>query len=243
MQILAIGNSFSQDAMRYLHEVAKADGVKLTTVNLYIGGCSLYRHFQNIMADNKAYAMEFNGQTTGFEASIKEALLTREWNAVTFQQVSGNSKNYNTFQPYLNELSAYTEKYAPKAKQYLHQTWAYEDESTRLVTEQGFATSADMFKEVENSYNLAKDEINASGLIPSGELMLLMSQKGIKVHRDTFHASFGAARYGLALLWYGYFTGNDVMANKFTNFDVPVTQEEITTVKECVAKVLENHKK
>ena len=34
MNILAIGNSFSQDATRYLNAIAKADNVDLTVVNL-----------------------------------------------------------------------------------------------------------------------------------------------------------------------------------------------------------------
>ena len=45
MKVLAIGNSFSNDAMRYLHEIAKADGVDMKTVNLFIGGCPLSRHY------------------------------------------------------------------------------------------------------------------------------------------------------------------------------------------------------
>ena len=43
MNILAIGNSFSQDAMRYLHKIAKADGVEFECFNIYIGGCSLLK--------------------------------------------------------------------------------------------------------------------------------------------------------------------------------------------------------
>lgn len=49
MKILSIGNSFSQDAQRYLHRLAKHEGVQLKTVNLYIGGCSLQRHYENIL--------------------------------------------------------------------------------------------------------------------------------------------------------------------------------------------------
>ena len=48
MKVLAIGNSFSNDAMRYLHGIAKADGVDMKTVNLFIGGCPLSRHYANI---------------------------------------------------------------------------------------------------------------------------------------------------------------------------------------------------
>ena len=52
MKVLSIGNSFSQDAQKYLHRLAKQDGVELKTVNLYIGGCSLQRHYLNMLDDN-----------------------------------------------------------------------------------------------------------------------------------------------------------------------------------------------
>ena len=38
LKVLAIGNSFSQNAMTYLHQIARAAGVDLQCVNLYIGG-------------------------------------------------------------------------------------------------------------------------------------------------------------------------------------------------------------
>ncbi len=44
MNILAIGNSFSQDATRYLYDIALSDNVNIKVVNLYIGGCSLELH-------------------------------------------------------------------------------------------------------------------------------------------------------------------------------------------------------
>ncbi|MBQ7726439.1 MAG: DUF4886 domain-containing protein, partial [Clostridia bacterium] len=43
MKVLSIGNSFSQDAQRYLHGIARADHTEMRAVNLYIGGCSLER--------------------------------------------------------------------------------------------------------------------------------------------------------------------------------------------------------
>jgi len=122
MKILAIGNSFSQDATRYLHKIAKADNVDLKVVNLYIGGCSLETHYNNILSDSKSYTYQLNGNDTDNMVSIKEALLSDEWDIVTLQQVSGLSVNYNTYQPYLNHLSEYVKQYAPKAKQLIHQT-------------------------------------------------------------------------------------------------------------------------
>ena len=48
MKILAIGNSFSQDELRFLHGIAKSAGQEVMTANLYIGGCSLETHIKNI---------------------------------------------------------------------------------------------------------------------------------------------------------------------------------------------------
>ena len=64
MRILSIGNSFSQDATWYLHEIAEAGGREAETWNLYIGGCSLYRHAKNLRGALKEYSLEINGQGT-----------------------------------------------------------------------------------------------------------------------------------------------------------------------------------
>lgn len=43
LRILAVGNSFSEDATYYLHQILEIAGVENQVVNLYIGGCSLER--------------------------------------------------------------------------------------------------------------------------------------------------------------------------------------------------------
>ena len=58
-------------------------------------------------------------------------------------------------------------------------------------------------------------------------MMYKLHESGIeKVHRDTFHASFGVGRYALALLWMRMLCGVNVTGNSFSDFDVPVTDEE-----------------
>ena len=172
MNVLSIGNSFSEDATRYLHGVASSAGVNLTSVNLYIGGCSLYRHFQNMKNDAKAYELQYNGAKTGFSVSLKEALLNREWDVITLQQVSNLSPRYATFQPYLNELAAYCRALCPKAKIVLQQTWAYEKDSKRLVEEMKYSAPAEMLNDVKASYRKAAEEINADGKRTTGRTML-----------------------------------------------------------------------
>jgi hypothetical protein len=235
MRILAIGNSFSQDAMRYLNQAALRSGIKMDVTNLMIGGCSLETHYRNMLSGEKRYMLEYNGSYTGFNVSLSEALLTAHWDVITIQQVSNEAPFYSKYEPYLNELAAYVRKCAPKAKLMIHQTWAYEEGSNRLINELKFEKSADMLAKIVESYNKAAEEIGADGIIRSGEMMYKLSQSGIdKVHRDTFHASFGAGRYALSLLWLRTLCKVSVTGNSFADFDAPVTDEEKKIVWEVV---------
>ena len=48
LRLLSIGNSFSVDGVeQYLWEIADAAGVPVIIGNMYIGGCSLERHWKN----------------------------------------------------------------------------------------------------------------------------------------------------------------------------------------------------
>ena len=226
LKILSIGNSFSQDAQRYLYELAKQNGIELKTVNLYIGGCSLKTHYLNIIGNKTDYLFEFNGQNTGINVSIDQVLASDDWDVITLQQVSSSSTNYETYTPYLEFIHEHVKKYCPKAKVYMHQTWAYEDGSDMLKNN-GYLCAKDMFEDIKCSYNAAARAINADGIIPSGQVMFNATQMGIsKIHRDTFHASLGVGRYMLALTWYKALTGEDITQNSFSDFDCPVTEQE-----------------
>ena len=243
MNVLAIGNSFSQDATRYLYQVARKAGVNLNVVNLYIGGCPLSKHYTNMLTDSKSYALEFNGMKTGFFVSIKDALVSREWDYITFQQVSSQSINYDTYQPYLDELSAYVRKFAPKAKFVVHQTWAYEQDSHRLCEMLGYTEQADMFNDLKVAYDEAAKAICADFIIPSGYMFQKMISEGLTVHRDTLHVKYGLGRYALSLLWYTMLTGNEIEDIDFDDFDEEVSAEEIVIIKKCVAEAAKEYKK
>lgn len=226
MDILSIGNSFSQDAQRYLYGVAKASGKKINCFNLFIGGCPLSRHYRNMLSGERAYSLEMNGVSTGFSVSLKEALLNRDWHLITLQQVSNKSPYYESYQPYLQALVDFVRECVPKAKLAIHQTWGYENESRRLTEEMGYASYGDMFKDIKASYELAAKDSVADYIIPSGEVLEKLIENGIRVHRDTFHLSLGIGRYAAALTWVKTLTGADVLENNFSDFDVPVPEAE-----------------
>ena len=238
MNILMIGTSYAVDASRYLHRIARADGVELTTVCLYIGGCSLERHFRNMHSEERAYTLHINGEASGFFVSLKEALLNRSWDIVTFQQASADSFQYDSYQPYLNELMTYVKKLCPKAKHVIHQTWPDAVDSQRIA-KFGFASTEEMFVEVEKSYRSAAEHTGVEMTVPSGQLVLELYHKGLNpVWRDHGHISMGIGRYAVGLLWYGMLTGNNIMNNAFADLDEPVSEAEIAAVKDCVRSVL-----
>lgn len=243
MEILSIGNSFSQDAQRYLHNIAKADGYDLKAFNLYIGGCSLYTHFKNMMSEQREYSLEMNGESTGFKVSLKEALLNREWDIITVQQVSRRSPYYETYQPYISNLVEYVRKYAPKAKIAVHQTWAYEDGSKLLCVDMGYKSHNEMFCDVKKAYEKASESICADIIIPSGELFCHLTDIGVKgLYRDTYHASLGLGRYAIGLVWYSMISGNSVKDNAFAEFEENVDVSTLNIVKSAAERVCAAYK-
>ena len=225
MNVLCIGNSFSRNSSKYLHAISS----DITVVNLYIGGCSLERHFRNMHTGDKAYELQVNGVNTGFFVSLDEALLNRAWDVITFQQASHFSVKFDTFEPYLSELSDYVRTLCPKAKQVIHETWAYEDGSDRLTNFMGYKTHAEMYADIEAAYEKAALSIDADMKISSGKLFSCLVEKGLSVHIDTFHAN-PVGEYALGLLWYKTLTGKSAAEIEFT-----VTDNETTRlVKETV---------
>ena len=234
MNILAIGNSFSQDATRYLYDLAKAAGKDLTVVNLYIGGCSLSRHYRNMLSGERAYQLEYNGHRTGFAVSLSEALLNRDWDYITVQQASPQSTDYETYQPYLNELAAYIRRCVPKAKLIVHETWAYEQDSDRLNTMMGYQDFRDMYRDLHVAYEKAATDIHADKVIPCGTLLMALAAQGYTVHRDTFHASKGLGRYALALMWLRTLTGANVTGITLPSYDEPIDDQAAVFVQQTI---------
>ena len=168
---------------------------------------------------------------------MDDVLLTTKWDVITLQQASPFSPDYESYQPYLNAIAAYVRECQPKAKIVIHQTWAY-DKEAKALSKLNFKTPKEMFEKVEKAYAEAAKEINADFILPSGKLLDMLVDSGFeKVHRDTYHASYGVGRYAIALLWYAVLTGNDITDNKFNDFDEEITSEQVIVIKDCVKKL------
>ena len=128
VKILAVGNSFSEDATFYLAEIAAAGGRPMILGRLYIGGCSLETHWENVRSGEEKYLYNHTGREQ-VNASIEYGMKAEDWDYVTFQQASHFSGLPATYHPFLENLSVYAKRLAPHARQVIHETWAYSQNS------------------------------------------------------------------------------------------------------------------
>lgn len=222
IRVLAIGNSFSQDAMAYLHDMAFAGGIDAHVVNLYIGGCPLRDHWENAEGGLSRYDYELNGRSTGRNVSIREALCEGGWDFVTFQQVSGDSGLPETYFPYLTNLSVYVRQYAPNAVQLIHETWAYETDSDHPAFEHYGRSQQAMFNALRAAYRRAAAAIGARPIVSGDVIQALRAMPpfdyahgGQTLCRDGYHMHLLYGRYTVAAVWYECVLGGDIRQNGF----------------------------
>ena len=238
MDILAIGNSFSRDATRYLHQIAKADGVDMNVIGLAIGGCSLQQHYKHYMSDDPLYELWVNGEYTEFFVTMKDALLNRDWDYVTIHQTTRQTTKYESFIPYIEELAAIFRKCCPKAKFTLHEGWMSESHTDK-IRKMGYETSGEMYEAI-HAVNLRVSElIKADAVIPGATVLNRAQEEGMtNFYEDEHHASLGIGRYLMGLVWYKTFTGRPVMGNTFRDFDVEVSEEDVLFAQRIVDEVI-----
>lgn len=168
VRVLTIGNSFAQNACKYLKEIAVDGGVELVIGTANLGGCTLERHVSLAKQSEKDPSNRPYTRVVGSERSkmsLQEYLVADEWDFVTLQQMSALSFKPETYQPHIEELVAIIRKRAPKAKILIHETWAYRPDSP-LLKEWGI-TQKEMHERIVKAYASVAKQIDAD-IIPVG---------------------------------------------------------------------------
>ena len=215
LRILAIGNSFSEDAVENnLWNMLDAAGIPAIVANLYIGGCTLERHWNNSVADAPEY--RYRKVCGGVSAEkygvrLSEALGDEPWTHVSFQQASGLSGLVSTYEPYLGSLLAYVKGRVPEGCIYaFHQTWAYAGSSDHPEFPVYGKSQEKMYRRImsaTSSVLAAHPDITL--LIPSGTAVQngRTSSLGDTFTRDGFHLDYTFGRYTAACAWFAALTG------------------------------------
>ncbi|WP_455584189.1 DUF4886 domain-containing protein [Bacteroides sp.] len=223
IRILAIGNSFSEDAVeQYLYELALEGGDNLIIGNAYRGGQGLESHWTVVLADQAdfEYRKVVGGTKTNNRKTLKECIEDEAWDYITFQQVSQDSGRPETYEPYLGNLLDYAKGLAtnPDVKFGLHQTWAYAKNSTHS----GFANYGNeqqtMYAAIVSAVNQAKEtHAELSFIVPSGTAIQngRTSFIGDNFNRDGYHLDYGVGRYTAACTWLEKITGQSPVGKQY----------------------------
>lgn len=252
IKILAIGNSFSQDATAYLYQIAKSGGIDIKVSNMYIGGCSLERHHMNLKENICDYGYEINGYHVGEKYTLRAGLCEDRWDFITMQQASHYSGLPETYYPHITELSGYIKKYSPNSTQIIHQTWAYEIDSNHGAFPTYDCDQYKMHSMLKSTYTEAAERL-CVGIIPSGDVVQRLrstdefdySKGKPSLCRDGFHMHLLYGRYAVAATWYETLCHGDIFNTTF----IPdkgtygkITHTQLNLIRETVHEICSSYK-
>ena len=243
LRVLAIGNSFSEDSMRWLYQIAADYGIEeIILGHLYIGGCSLEQHwgFANSGATEYTYYKNTDGawQNTGSK-SMEYGLTDEYWDIITLQQASGKSGMKDTYEPYLGNLVTYIDEHKlnPDAKLLWHMTWAYQSGSGNAEFVNYDNDQATMYHAICNAVQevvLPGDRFD--GVIPTGTAIqnVRTSYIGDTLTRDGSHLNEYRGRYIAGLMWFKALTGYDIDGITYVPNASEIDARALAVIKEAV---------
>ena len=246
VKILAIGNSFSMDAVEHLWGICKDGGAEeIIIANLYIGGCTLDTHWNNIQNNKTAYT--YYKTTDGIwkqtaSTSLATGLADEDWDIITVQQASGSSGKPATYGNLTNILNYINDnKTNRNAKVYWHMTWAYQSDSTHVSFPNYDSNQQTMYNAIVSTVQstiLPYDTF--SGIIPTGTAVqnLRSSYLGDTLTRDGYHLNYGVGRYLAGMSWYAYLAGGDVDAVDWVPAEYPEIEKHLPAIREAVKNAI-----
>lgn len=221
INVLAIGNSFSQDAVEQnLYELALANGDTLIIGNAYIPGCQIDLHYENILNDNPAYSYRkiVGGEkTTTDKVSLKSIIEDENWDIISLQQASHFSGKKATFAN-LPRLKDEVVKLMPNknAEIIWHMTWAYSKDSTHSGFK-NYSNDQDVMN--DSIYGAVRSElpkVYISRVVPAGPaIQNARNVFGDILNSDGYHLSHDLGRYVAACAWCEFLTGKKVIGNPY----------------------------
>lgn len=218
LKVLAIGNSFSQDATHLLAEVAKQEGTEIVLGNLVIGACSLATHAGNTISNAAAYTFfktEGGEWTTTKDVTMLDGITSEDWDVITLQQASDASGKVGTYNHDIQTVVNYVNNHKtnPDGIMVWHMTWAY-PQPAGLEPYKYYTDQTAMYNGIVGAVQekIVTDKA-FSGVLPSGTAIqnARSSYLGDTLNRDGSHLN-DLGRVIAAYTWYCMFTGKTLDA-------------------------------
>ena len=215
LAILCIGNSFSEDALAYVWNIAKAAGVKNVVVaNLYYGSCTVEQHYGFVKNNQAVYDYQLNTNGTWVHhnnSTWQAAFGTYDWDFISFQESAQTVHSDTTRFTHLGDLISMVKAKCPTAKLLWHEPWAnghqvYQNDREKMLRD--FVASC---RQVFEGYGF--DEIITTGIgianartsyVPDGNYL-----------RDGWHLTFDYGRFIAGLTFFAELTNISVEGISF----------------------------
>lgn len=252
-RILAVGNSFSYDAiLQELLPIVQSGGDDIVVGFPYKGGTTLQLHWQYISNNTQIYNYYkiSGGKTTSTGGSSRcfspDIIASEPWDVVVIQTDHNYGGAYDHYFPYLDNIIAYLREHITNkdAKFYLYMTWGYQDGSPKmleLINKGLYTDQTDQYAKITDCAKRAaiQSGIGEVNIIPAGTAVQngRTSYIGDDYNRDGYHLNLLHGRYTASLAWYAKIFGKNP-------FDVSyrpsgMTEFCATMCKTAVAKALE----
>ena len=263
IKILALGNSYSNDAFAWLHKIFESAGYDEVILGYIInGGCNINNHWSNIDDDpTNDFGIEifatYNGRLerypTGDGVSLRDAYVKMismyEWDVVT---VSHGPKHVEIRETYshLSELIVFVKENLknPNAKFLYHMIWKYNDNISG-------GSTMDVYDDIlDITRNIVLKNADFVGVIPAATMRQNMMSSYLcdgDISRDYGHMGLGFGRYALGLLWYCCLVGgspddvsfipskSDVSSELLGKFPYDeVTEEKMMIAREAIKNAI-----
>ena len=230
VRILAIGNSFSADAVEQeLYGLFEAVGQKVIIGNMYIGGSPLATHTANAASDAAAYSYRkiVDGvMKTTSSVKLSTALADEDWTFISVQEGAGYHGFYDTtyngtthsMEPDLTNLVDYIRDKCPDARLVYHAPWAAKQGYTGTKFSYYGFDQAKMYemictatKEVVAAHPEFSLVMNCMDAVQNAR----SSYIGDDMTRDGWHLNYTTGRYTAGCLWFEKIMGQSVVGNPY----------------------------
>lgn len=230
IKILAIGNSFSADAVEQeLYGLFAGINQKVIIGDLYIGGCPLDKHAANAASDAAAYSYRkiVDGvMTTTPSTKMSEALADEDWTFISVQEGAGYHGFYDTtyngithsMEPALTNLIKAVQAKCPKAKLVYHAPWAAKKGYTGVkfsyygydqeVMYNMICTATKQVMAAHPEFSLFMNSMDA---VQNARTSYI----GDNMNRDGWHLNYSTGRYTAGCLWFEKIMGQSVVGNPY----------------------------
>lgn len=223
LRILAVGNSFSDDATEYIPSLLESAGIHNVIIGrLYIGGCSLQRHCKEYEAQAHNYMYYKSGADNRWNvqknATLLDGVKDEPWDIITMQEQSGYSGIYDNIHTWLPQLMEILKRECtnPDVRLVWHETWAYAKNAYQHPDFPKYGNDQDrMLEGIRSCVQRLQDDFDIETVIPCGEAIQLArasrlnnvgevpaDTRAYDLTRDGYHLSRQFGRYLAACTWF-----------------------------------------